>query len=150
MSAYEPVLRGPTIISGELRVQSTPARLPHAILGYLSSGSWTCRHRRLSWPFTSDGETYRVCLRCGMQRAFDLDTWKMKGRFYNDSRRTVLRSLYPTGPRRAVKESEAKGEVDLFASQRSRRARAIPTKSRYGVIHSVPVLHCETRILMQR
>ena len=132
MSAYEPILRGPTIISGELRVQHTMARLVGAVLGYLSSGSWTCRHRRMSRPFTRDGETYRVCLRCGMQRAFDLDTWKMLGRFYNDSRRIVLGSLYPTVPRRQVKESEAK------------RAGAISTKSRFRVIHSVPVLHCET------
>ena len=89
MSAYQPLLLGSTISTGGLRVESKAARLLHGMLGYLSSGSLTCRHRQMSRPFTNDGETYCVCLRCGMQRAFDLDDWKLKGPFYNDSRRTV-------------------------------------------------------------
>jgi hypothetical protein len=89
MSAYQPLLLAPSMTSGELRVESRTARLFHGMLGYLSSGSLTCRHRRMSRPFTNEGETYCVCLRCGMQRAFDLDVWKMKGSFYNDSRRTA-------------------------------------------------------------
>lgn len=42
-----------------------------------------CWHRKLSRPFTRDGETYRVCLRCGMHRRFDLQEWQTKGDYYN-------------------------------------------------------------------
>ena len=130
MSAYQPVLRGLTITSGEVRVESRAARLFHSMLGYLSSGSLTCRHRQMSRPFTSDGETYCVCLRCGMQRAFDLDNWKMKGPFYNDSRRSV--------PSIAAKRNQ-------FREPEPWHAHATPDTRR-----PVPVLRCETRIVMQR
>ena len=128
MSAYQPLLLAPSITSGELRVEGRTARLFHGMLGYLSSGSLTCRHRRMSRPFTNDGETYCVCLRCGMQRAFDLDTWKMRGPYYNDSRRTV-RSMAKMQPHEG-------DEAEL---------RRTHDKSR-----TVPVLRCETRIVMQR
>jgi hypothetical protein len=131
MSAYQPLLQGPTIFSGELRVESKTARLFHGMLGYLSSGSLTCRHRRMSRPFTNDGETYCVCLRCGMQRAFDLDDWKLRGPFYNDSRRPV----------RAM----AVNKQPEFYESEARRSPATSEKPR-----TVPVLRCETRILMQR
>jgi hypothetical protein len=65
-----------------------------------------------------------------MQRAFDLGTWKMKGPFYNDGRRTVPSMA-------ATKRPE-------FHEHDARRS-AIPDKRR-----TVPVLRCETRILMQR
>lgn len=131
MSAYQPLLFGPGMTSGELRVESRPARLFHGILAYLSSGSLTCRHRRMSRPFTNDGETYCVCLRCGMQRAFDLDTWKLRGPYYNDSRRTV----------RSVAFTKRHDIHDL----ETQRSHATYEKSR-----AVPVLRCETRIVMQR
>lgn len=41
-----------------------------------------CHHSPMSRPFTSDGRTYRVCLKCGMRRDFDLDTWTTSGPFY--------------------------------------------------------------------
>ncbi len=44
-----------------------------------------CWHRKLSRPFTHGTQTYRVCLRCGMHRKFDLHTWKSTGRFYAPS-----------------------------------------------------------------
>ena len=44
MSAYQPLLLVPGITSGELRVEARTARLFHGMLGYLSSGSLTCRH----------------------------------------------------------------------------------------------------------
>jgi len=46
--------------------------------------SWLfrCWHRKMSRPFTRDGQTFRVCLRCGMRRDFDLDAWKMTGDYY--------------------------------------------------------------------
>lgn len=42
-----------------------------------------CWHRKVSRPFTRNGETYRVCLRCGMHRQFDLQEWQTKGDYYN-------------------------------------------------------------------
>ena len=47
---------------------------------------WKCWHRRMSRPFTRDGVTYRVCLRCGVHRRFDLDAWKTKGSYYYDKK----------------------------------------------------------------
>lgn len=41
-----------------------------------------CWHRRMSWPMTRDGMTYRACVRCGMRRNFDPKTWKTFGPFY--------------------------------------------------------------------
>ena len=53
-----------------------------ADLKYLMRRITTCWHRKLSRPFTRDNKTYRVCLRCGMQRDFNLQMWKSTGRFY--------------------------------------------------------------------
>ena len=52
------------------------------ILRYLIPPFFICWHRRMSRPFTRDGETYRVCLRCGIRRHFDLEQWKTKGGYY--------------------------------------------------------------------
>jgi hypothetical protein len=41
-----------------------------------------CWHVRLTRPITRDNETYQACLRCGLRRPFDLDTWKPYGSFY--------------------------------------------------------------------
>jgi len=41
-----------------------------------------CWHRRMSWPMTRDGQTYRACLKCGVRRSFDTKTWKTFGSFY--------------------------------------------------------------------
>ena len=43
-----------------------------------------CRHARLSRPFTREGRTYRVCIKCGMRRDFDLRNWKTYGPYYKD------------------------------------------------------------------
>ena len=53
----------------------------HTLL-FLVSKLWSCWHRKMSRPFTHEGETYRVCLKCGMRREFDLSTWQLKGRYY--------------------------------------------------------------------
>lgn len=55
-------------------------------LRYMCNRIVGCWHRRMSFPFSRGGETYRVCLRCGMRRQFDLAKWKMKGRYYNIAR----------------------------------------------------------------
>ena len=41
-----------------------------------------CHHLSMSRPFTRDDRTYRVCLKCGKRRDFDLETWKMSGPYY--------------------------------------------------------------------
>lgn len=51
---------------------------PQRILGTL----FGCWHRRMSWPITRDGQTYRACLKCGVRRSFDAKTWKTFGSFY--------------------------------------------------------------------
>jgi hypothetical protein len=66
---------------------------------------FVCWHRKMSVPFTREDETYRVCLRCGMRRHFDLAEWKMKGSYYNDAgwthaRVTTKRMQLTSQPRR--------------------------------------------------
>jgi hypothetical protein len=36
----------------------------------------------MSRPFTRDGHTFCVCLRCGVRRDFDLKKWKPTGGYY--------------------------------------------------------------------
>jgi len=43
-----------------------------------------CWHRNLSLPFTTDGETYRVCLGCGARRRFMPDRWRSVGAYYRE------------------------------------------------------------------
>jgi hypothetical protein len=35
-----------------------------------------CWQHDLTRPFTNNGKTYRVCVKCGVSREFDLVTWK--------------------------------------------------------------------------
>jgi len=48
-----------------------------------------CWQHDLSRPFTCKGRTYRVCLKCGMSRDFNLHTWKSQGAFYRLPPNTV-------------------------------------------------------------
>jgi hypothetical protein len=41
-----------------------------------------CWQHDLSRPFTYQGRTYRVCLKCGLSRDFNLKTWKTQGASY--------------------------------------------------------------------
>jgi hypothetical protein len=69
---------------------------------FVISKFWTCWHRRMSRPFTRDGETYRVCLRCGVHRRFDLAQWKMKGSYYREKTGTQTTASPTAGvPKRA-------------------------------------------------
>jgi hypothetical protein len=38
-----------------------------------------CWHHQLSRPFTQHGKSWRICLKCGMSRDFDLETWTTYG-----------------------------------------------------------------------
>lgn len=65
-----------------------------------------CWHRELSWPFTIEGETYRVCLACGARRRFIAESWQTVGGFYHNSARfhrkqTSLRRRSPVDCREA-------------------------------------------------
>jgi len=51
-------------------------------LGRFLGTLFGCCHRRMSWPITRDGQTYRACLKCGVRRSFDATTWKTFGSFY--------------------------------------------------------------------
>ena len=59
---------------GLVTILSVPQRLLGGVFG--------CWHRRMGWPMTRDGQTYRACLKCGMRRKFDPNTWKTFGSFY--------------------------------------------------------------------
>jgi hypothetical protein len=54
-------------------------------LKYFMARITGCWHRKLSRPFTRGKQTFRVCIRCGMYRDFDLQDWKSTGRFYSPS-----------------------------------------------------------------
>ena len=102
MSAYEHLLH-PTAQKSVEEEQETPR---HAVrwvvnpLRFLISLPLTCWHRRMSRPFTRDGETYRVCLRCGIHRNFDLDAWKSRGSYYYE--KNVTASAQPNSSQSAT------------------------------------------------
>ena len=41
-----------------------------------------CWQHDLSRPFTYQGTTYRVCLKCGLSMDFDLHSWQTRGASY--------------------------------------------------------------------
>jgi hypothetical protein len=93
MSAYEQLLHPTVQDSAQQRLNS--GQIVYRLLGPFRfvSKLWSCWHRHMSRPFTRDGETYRVCLRCGIHRRFDLEAWKTKGAYYRDKK--VVRAEIP-------------------------------------------------------
>ena len=55
-------------------LNSAAQRLAQRLLG--------CWRHNLSRPFTFQGRTYRVCMKCGLSRNFNLETWKTYGASY--------------------------------------------------------------------
>ena len=49
-----------------------------------AAGLGGCWHRRLSWPVTRNGKTVRRCLKCGMCRSFDPQSWRTFGPYRRD------------------------------------------------------------------
>jgi len=41
-----------------------------------------CWHSEMSRPFSSEGQSYRVCLSCGARREFNLRNWETRGDYY--------------------------------------------------------------------
>jgi len=87
MSAYEPVLQTTALSLVQPSRKRTLRSAFVESIKLLVFRSWSCRHQQISRPFTSNGKTYRVCLHCGMHRDFDLNSWKMRGRYYSDTPR---------------------------------------------------------------
>jgi hypothetical protein len=52
---------------------------------YLVTRVFGCWHLKLTRPITHDNEAYRACIRCGMRRAFNLETWHAEGPFYAEN-----------------------------------------------------------------
>jgi hypothetical protein len=48
-----------------------------------------CWHREMSRPFKRNKEVYRACLDCGAHRHFDVQSWKMNGRYYFNTPRPL-------------------------------------------------------------
>ena len=43
-----------------------------------------CWHRRMSWPVRAEGQSYQVCLGCGVKRLFDEKNFRAYGPFHNN------------------------------------------------------------------
>ena len=50
-----------------------------------------CWHLKMSRPKTENKVTYRYCIKCGMRRNYDLETFKNSGSFYKP---TVSEEIY--------------------------------------------------------
>ena len=83
MSAYGQILHPTGLNHADVDERKWRALLLLGRLRYLFLPLLVCWHRKMSRPFTRDGETHRVCLRCGVHRQFDLKEWKMKGDYYS-------------------------------------------------------------------
>jgi hypothetical protein len=56
-------------------LNSAAQRLVQRLLG--------CWQHDLSRPFTHQGRTYRVCVKCGLSRDFNVTAWKTQGASYS-------------------------------------------------------------------
>ena len=70
----------------------------------LVSGLFGCWHSELSRPFTFEGESYRMCLRCGARRRFVPATWTSVGTYYRKpaTEPTMVRRGKPSSRRQVV------------------------------------------------
>jgi hypothetical protein len=83
MSAYQQRLHLRVVKDLETSQRRPRALGVFRILRYLVPPIFVCWHLKTSRPFTRNGKSYRVCLRCGMRRDFDVEEWKTKGDYYN-------------------------------------------------------------------
>ncbi len=67
-------------------MENSDLNIEHEILGEKQSvvkRLFGCWHLKLSRPKTTNNVTYRYCVKCGMRRNFDLETFKSEGSFYS-------------------------------------------------------------------
>jgi len=50
------------------------------LIGRIWNWFFGCRHRELSRAFTSEGETYKVCLKCGAHLPYSWETMSIVDR----------------------------------------------------------------------
>lgn len=80
-------------MSAPIKVKKSDFTIRLMGLRELAGWIFRCWHRNLSWPFTLDGETYRVCLHCGARRRFVPSSWRTVGAYYRDTTSTGARRL---------------------------------------------------------
>ena len=51
------------------------------IMGRVLNRLFGCWLHELSRPFSNNGRTYRICVKCGMSRDFDPASWKTHGQY---------------------------------------------------------------------
>ena len=92
-----------------------------------------CWQHELSRPFTNKGRTYRVCMKCGLSRDFNLTIWKTQGGSY------VMpvhwgKSFWkaPEKSDNAISKEERTREKQLAAKRKKENA----DQSRYGLFWS--------------
>jgi len=51
-------------------------------MGRVMNRLFGCWRHDLSRPFSNNGQTYRVCIKCGMSRDFDPTSWKTHGHYH--------------------------------------------------------------------
>ena len=65
-----------------IKNQAERSRALNNAAGRLVQRLLGCWQHDLSRPFTSEGKTYRVCMKCGLSRDFNLAAWKTQGASY--------------------------------------------------------------------
>jgi hypothetical protein len=65
-----------------LRQQAERTRVLNNAAKRLMQRLLGCWQHDLSRPFTHQGQTYRVCMNCGLSRDFNVQTWETQGASY--------------------------------------------------------------------
>jgi hypothetical protein len=65
-----------------IKNQAERSRALNNAAGRLVQRLLGCWQHDLSRPFTRGGKTYRVCMKCGLSRDFNLAAWKTQGASY--------------------------------------------------------------------
>lgn len=77
---YTSILSSTYPVANKVRIRNPVRMFDHALRRIFG-----CHHRALSRPFTHGKQTYIACLKCGMHREFDLETWTPSGSFYAEA-----------------------------------------------------------------
>ena len=96
-----------------------------------------CWHLQMGLPFTRRGHTYRACAKCGMRRDFDLNTWKMKGRYYSHPVAQGGLTLLATDGRNRQEQSIGNREPRLIKRVRHESRNLLRTDPRELMIKAI-------------